>query len=67
MQNMILFLCFALEEEEGKERWVRVSLTSDGNKGDDEVRRISGDQVRECCREYVGPVPDCAAALVYQF
>lgn len=37
---------------------------SNGEKGEDEMAAVGGDEVREGCGENVGPVTHCAAALV---
>jgi hypothetical protein len=39
---------------------------SNGDKRDDEVRRISGNEVRESSGEDIWSVPNCTATLVYK-
>lgn len=54
--------------------WMKMKLyvcmccnTSDGNKRDDEMRRIGGNKMREGGGEDIGSIPNCAAALMNEF
>lgn len=41
-------------------------MTSNGHERDDEVRRISGNEVRESSGEDIWSVTNCTATLVYE-